>query len=137
MKTSVQRWVFGSFKTLLLCALLGCLPMPTAAQAQEVDTADFIDGFPDVPVLASVKALLGDPVVFDTPSGTVAEASLSLSEPFVRVARQYNAALSSLGWRCAGYRNGLLCRREDSKLTVSSGSADEDSLTMSLRLEPS
>lgn len=136
MKFTVKNRFFAAWRLLFLSALLSLVPTVVSAQPQDPEAPQFIDGFPDVPLLSSVMSLLGEPVVFDTPAGTVAEASLALTEPYERVVSQYGAALTSLGWGCEGLGGSLKCRREDSQLTVSSGSGTQGVPTMLLRLEP-
>ncbi len=93
----------------------------------------FIDGFPDVPLLESVRLADGEsPVIFDTPGGTVAEVQLTSSEPDGLLAR-YGATLRGLGWSCTQGRS-LICQRADNRLKLSAAAGGAD--RFALRLEP-
>jgi len=96
----------------------------------------FIEGFPDIPYLDIVTAVVGEPVVFDTASGTVAEVGIQFSESAATVFVVYSKALAGLGWACTNSISDLRCTRENSliQLTVPSGNNATDIFI--LRLEP-
>lgn len=96
----------------------------------------FIDGFPDIPYLDIVTAVVGEPVVFDTAGGTVAEVGIQFSEPADTVFIIYSKALAGLGWACANTKVDLRCTRENSFIQISAPSGDSTTDTFILRLEP-
>ncbi len=101
-------------------------------------TADdrFIDGFPDIPYLDIVSAVIGEPLVFDTASGTVAEVGLQFSEPAAKVLLIYGEALGGLGWTCTKTDLYLRCIREQSLIQLTAPSSKSPNDSFILRLEP-
>ena len=106
--------------------------LASAVQAEDV----FIEGLPDVPQLSIVSSIDGEPVIFDTPSGTVAEFGLNLSSPAPAALKAYNDALTGLGWACTSKPNGMTCAREENRLVFSSPEGEEKGKRIILRLEP-
>jgi len=96
----------------------------------------FIDGFPDIPYLDIVSAVVGEPLVFDTASGTVAEVGLQFSEPAAKVLAIYGEALGGLGWTCTKTNISLRCNREESLIQLTAPSSKNPNDSFILRLEP-
>lgn len=96
----------------------------------------FIDGFPDIPYLDIVLAVLGEPVIFDTASGTVAEVGIQFSEPAPTVFSSYSNALVGLGWNCTTAASNLRCIRDDSLVQLTAPISNDAADTFILRLEP-
>ncbi len=96
----------------------------------------FIDGFPDIPYLDIVSAVIGEPLVFDTASGTVAEVGLQFSEPATNVFALYGEALDGLGWTCTKTDMYLRCIREQSLIQLTAPSSKKPDDSFILRLEP-
>lgn len=122
-------------RSTFIARITACLVMLTASFAGAAQDR-FIDGFPDIPYLDIVLAVMGEPVIFDTASGTVAEVGIQFSEPAPAVFAAYSKALVGLGWNCAATASNLRCTREDSliQLTAPEGNGAAD--TFILRLEP-
>ncbi len=96
----------------------------------------FLEGFPDVPVLPVVKSVEDSPVIFDTPSGTVAEATLILRQPSAVALKLYAKALTPLGWLCKESGKNLLCKRDENRLTLGPENQNSDSRKLILSLAP-
>lgn len=96
----------------------------------------FIEGFPDIPYLDIVLAVIGEPVIFDTASGTVAEVGIQFSEPASKVFIVYSEALTGLGWACNKPVHDLRCTRENSLIQLSAPDGNNTTDTFILRLEP-
>ncbi|WP_262693230.1 hypothetical protein [Kordiimonas aquimaris] len=96
----------------------------------------FIDGFPDVPHLNIVSKIDGEPVVFDTASGTVAEVGLYISVPAATAFSRYSDALKELGWECVLRGTELTCTRNESKLSLTAPDTRTSEAIFILRLEP-
>jgi hypothetical protein len=129
----VQKVCRKCAEKLAICAISVLLLCSGIAHA--VDDV-FIEGLPDVPQLEMVTAIEGEPVIFDTPSGTVAEFTLILSAAPEEAARAYDAALTGLGWACVAEPALLTCAREENRLVFTKpeeGAADHRII---LRLEP-
>lgn len=126
----------GRFVAGLFAMLLFLLPISAGAQDEAESQSYFVDGFPDVPLLSVVAATLGEPVVFDTPAGTVATVNMALSASFDEAARAYETALKSLGWVCVGAESVHVCSREGSKLSLSELNDEGAKPAMTMRLEP-
>ena len=120
-------------RTALICAAgVHNLSIGFAHAADDV----FIEGLPDVPQLELVTAIEGEPVIFDTPSGTVAEFTLILSASPEEAAQAYDAALTGLGWACVAESPLLTCAREENRLVFTKPEGDESGRHIMLRLEP-
>jgi len=115
----------------LLPALM-ILLLSLSARAEE----SFIDGFPDVPMLPVIRAIEGEPVVFDTPGGTVAEATLMLEGTAAKAMESYRESLTALGWTCDNPTTAMHCWREENRLTFKHPADNEAGDRLILRLEP-
>ena len=107
---------------------------PAAAIAKQAER--FIDGFPDVPYLEIISTIVGEPVMFDTNSGTVAETTIQFSVSTEQAIRAYGTALKGLGWTCSKTGLSLRCLREDNMVQFEPASGDNAASTLILRLEP-
>ena len=115
-----------------VAACTAWLSLSSAGAAQD----RFIEGFPDVPYLDIVSAVVGEPVIFDTAGGTVAEVGIQFSEPAAKVFIIYSGALTGLGWNCANTSSDLHCTREGSLIQLTAPSENNATGTFILRLEP-
>lgn len=117
-----------------ICAFfyVSCAVSFAPALAEDI----FIDGLPDVPLLDVVSAIEGDPVIFDTPSGTVAEFSLTLNVAGHEAVARYDAALTALGWACLRKAQSMSCEREENRLVFTSPTEGHKAHRIILRLEP-
>lgn len=105
----------------------------TGATAAE-DT--FIEGFPDVPLLAGIQEDESSRTVFDTPSGTVAETTLIADQSAQDILLRYAADLPALGWACNGVATELHCVRESDELVFEPGTSAPGTARIILRLVP-
>lgn len=96
----------------------------------------FLEGFPDVPYLDVIRAVEGEPVIFDTPSGTVAETTLQLATSGANAMELYRESLSALGWTCDSPALALTCSRYGNRLSLKSPNPSAQEGTLILRLEP-
>lgn len=96
----------------------------------------FIEGFPDVPYLDIISTIVGEPVIFDTAGGTVAEIGLQFSEPASTAFTLYSRALVGLGWNCNKTEARLRCTREKSLIQLAAPSSNDATNIFILRLEP-
>lgn len=117
---------------LLLCVLTA--GGGTGAPAQDDDS--FIDGFPDVPYMDIIERIDGEPMIFDTASGTVAEATIFFSVTANQATKEYQAALNGLGWACEQTQRELSCMRENTVVSFIAQTSSQNSSSFILRLEP-
>ncbi len=121
-------------KQALLILSVVALNGSGSALAQDGD--GFIEGFPDVPYINSIERIDGEPMVFDTPSGTVAEAIIFFSATATQVIESYQAALSGLGWNCQPDEVALMCNRDSAGVSFTFQSNTQTGSRFILRLEP-
>lgn len=122
----------GTSLTMRLLLPIVILLSGASARAEE----SFIDGFPDVPMLSVIRALEGEPMVFDTPGGTVAEATFLLEGTAAKAMESYRESMTGLGWTCDSPTAAMHCWREENRLTFK-GAAGEDGIArLVIRLEP-
>lgn len=119
-------------KTALICAVSVRVLCGSFVLAEDA----FLEGLPDVPQLEMVTAFEGEPVIFDTPSGTVAEFTLMLSGTAEEAAKAYEAALTGLGWACVAESAHLTCAREENRLVFTKPEEGAPAHRIILRLEP-
>ena len=129
-KLDIKMTPFGFHKCIVFCA--AWLAVSVAVTAND----RFIDGFPDIPYLDIVSAVVGEPLVFDTASGTVAEVAIQFSEPTAKVFALYGEALGGLGWACTKTDSYLRCIREQSLIQLTAPSSKSPNDSFILRLEP-
>ncbi|UTW58721.1 hypothetical protein KFE96_18210 [Kordiimonas sp. SCSIO 12603] len=108
----------------------------TFASSALIAEDGFIEGFPDIPKLEIVSEIAGDPVVFDTPSGTVAEATLLTSNKGTEALNAYKTALSALGWSCKRPPQSLKCTRGGNTVTFLNDIPQAETGRIILRLAP-
>lgn len=118
-------------KTLM--AVVTALSFPVGAQQTE---QTFLDGFPDVPLVAGIRDVDGESVLFDTPSGTIAEVKLLVEGGADHVFDNFKEALAALGWSCAKKPQALTCEREKNRLVFFDTDPRRKNGTIILRLEP-
>ena len=106
----------------------------TALQAQE--NSRFIEGFPDVPYMDFIERIDDEPMVFDTASGTVAEATVFFSVSANQAMLDYQAALTGLGWTCEKTEAELSCIRENTIVSFAFQTNTQTGSSFILRLEP-
>ncbi len=130
MKKLVQSWR-GAVKGKVLLSCVAAA-VSFSAKADQV----FLEGFPDVPLLEGVEEQAGGKVVFDAPSGTVAETVIRASENSRTVLDSYIKELPVLGWKCDRLPQGLRCKREGNNLVFLDQAPNAASALIILRLEP-
>ncbi len=123
-----------NWKRLIRYPVLALVALGLAHVAVAQDR--FIDGFPDVPYLDIIEVVLGEPMVFDTASGTVAEVSIQFSAPASTVLSEYGTALSGLGWTCTKTARQLSCLRDTNIVQLTPTNTGGEAVTFILRLEP-
>lgn len=96
----------------------------------------FIEGFPDIPKLPVISELAGEMVVFDTPSGTVAEATLIANKSGKETLNAYKTALSALGWQCKRPPQSLKCTRAGNTVVFLDDAPSNKTGRIILRLAP-
>lgn len=98
----------GSRTTALLLApllaVLLALGAVATSGAAERSASDFVPGFPDVPLMQGLDMEEDDTVVFDKPSGRIAEAAAAGPVGEADLISYYTAALPALGWRAGAGR---------------------------------
>lgn len=129
-KLGITMTINGFQKCIAACTVLLSVSVAGATDDR------FIDGFPDIPYLDIVSAVVGEPLVFDTASGTVAEVGLQFSEPTAKVLAVYGEALGGLGWACTKTDAYLRCIREQSLIQLTAPSSKVPNDSFILRLEP-
>lgn len=115
-----------------LILAIGVFFSGAAAYADQV----FIEGFPDVPLLEGMTEQTAERLVFDAPSGTVAETAIRAEKPGIAIIADYAKELPSFGWRCERIPSNLRCTREKNVLVFSNKTPAEESGLIILRLEP-
>ncbi len=115
--------------------LIACFAGVAGATGSFADDR-FIDGFPDVPYLDIISTIVGEPVVFDTPSGTVAEVGILFSVSESDVFNTYSNALEGLGWGCNKTPSAINCIRDNSVVQLTSHLNSSTGAAFILRLEP-
>lgn len=122
---------------LSVIVALGALAAMILAHAgQALQSSDFIEGFPDVPMLDNVRGMEGEPVFFDTLSGTVAEVTLLIEGGGDKAMEAYDTALGALGWQCETGPQFLRCDREANRLVFFDPDPKVKNGRIILRLEP-
>jgi hypothetical protein len=127
MRKTIKKWA-----TFTVIGLISTTVLTQESTAQE----DFLTGFPDVPQLDIISEIVGEPVVFDTASGTVAEARLKFSINAPDTLKQYGSALTALGWTCKKTKALLKCEKEENQVSLSPPAKTENTDIFILRLEP-
>lgn len=117
-----QRSALGA-ALMFLCVGFG----GSAVQAAE---PEFIAGLNDVPVMPGL-APLGETLVFDKPTGRIAEAVFTSRSNADAVAKFYAETLPQLGWRAAG-RNRFVRDHEELALHLTGNGAS----TLRIVLQP-
>jgi len=112
--------------------------MLVLASCAQIAWADetFIAGFPDVPLIEGVREVTTERIVFDTPSGTVAEILITSIGPAKQVLDRYATALPAFGWLCQREALKLSCVREGNSLSFTNKNPKNKSGRIILRLEP-
>ncbi len=118
-------------KILLWTVALLTVPL----NAQDIEQA-FIDGFPDVPLLAGMQEIAEERLVFDTPAGTVAQSELKGEKSAKAALDRYQNALPTFGWHCERSTLKLVCLLDGNRLTFTRKTAPKKSGRIILRLEP-
>jgi len=96
----------------------------------------FVEGFPDVPLVAGVHEVDGEKMLFDTPAGTLGEVHLTGLESSAALIDAYALALPPLGWRCLSSGATLGCERGKDKLSLSPRKAKHGQGYIVIKLEP-
>ncbi|WCL54365.1 hypothetical protein [Gimibacter soli] len=96
----------------------------------------FIEGFPDVPLIAGVREVDGEKMLFDTPSGTLGEVHLVGGKSSAELIDAYALALPPLGWNCLEHGGVLACERGKDKLALSPRKTTGRAGYIVIKLEP-
>ena len=96
----------------------------------------FLDGFPDVPLVAGMTENEDERVVFDTPAGTVAETSIRADIAGQQMLDLYEDKLLPFGWACVRHPLSLTCKRENNRLLFLDKTLAGQNGLIILRLEP-
>lgn len=91
-------------KIMAFCTLTAVL-LAARVQAQEFDSAVYVPGTEDVPLMPGLAAAADGGLVFDQPQGRIVEATASGSVRRRDVIAFYRASLPELGWAVRGNRN--------------------------------
>ena len=134
-----MKTVFNK-QTVLVAGLLAIFGMTVTSIAPALMADDteqvFIEGFPDVPLLAGLQERIEDRVVFDAPSGTVAETVIRSNKPGSLVIDEYAKELVVFGWVCARQAMNMRCTREKSVLVFLNKTPAKKTGIIMLRLQP-
>lgn len=96
----------------------------------------FLEGFPDVPLLTGMAEESGERMVFDAPSGTVAETSIRSDQSGSSIIDAYAKELPAFGWSCKKQPTNMRCTREQNVLVFLNKTPTEEQGRIILRLEP-
>ena len=128
-----QAKLFATFLAGLVVAFgISATPSFAASEPEQV----FIEGFPDVPLLAGLEEQAEDRVVFDAPSGTVAETVIRSNKAGKLVIDDYAKELVVFGWSCARQAMNMRCTREKSALVFLNKTPAKKTGVIILRLRP-
>lgn len=130
-----EKYTHFKQRLLVIASLVTLVGSASHATTQQ-DTRDFIEGFPDIPRLEIVADIIGEPVVFDTASGTVAEVELKINTNMSGAFAAYSRALKPLGWSCRQGPSRLACSRGDSVVSMAPSEEENNDQILILRLEP-
>ncbi|MBL4837016.1 MAG: hypothetical protein JKY34_05510, partial [Kordiimonadaceae bacterium] len=103
-----------------------------AQQAEQV----FIEGFPDVPLLEGMEEQAGERLVFDAPSGTVAETMILANKSGKAIIDDYARELAVFGWLCVRQPMAMRCHREKNALVFLNKAPAKKTGIIILRLKP-
>lgn len=123
------------FMHKFMTAAVMAITFAFAGHANE-DAPVFLEGFPDVPLVEGVSEVEDERVVFDTPGGTVAQATLESTIGFQKALEGFASALTALGWDCSPVEAGLGCSRDESRLAFNADPNAQSGTRIILRLEP-
>ena len=97
----------AAFAALLLAgpvlAGLAGVPLPAPARA---DSARYVEGMGDVPVMPGLAPAEEAPLVFDKPAGRIAQSVMAGAVDRGAVLAFYNQTMPQLGWSRAPQRTG-------------------------------
>ncbi|MBV1901128.1 MAG: hypothetical protein KUG56_05590 [Kordiimonadaceae bacterium] len=127
---SVGAWLVLAGAVTGLTGMAG-----TAVYAQQAEQV-FIEGFPDVPLLEGMEEQAGERLVFDAPSGTVAETVIRANKPGKAIMDAYARELTVFGWACVPQPMALRCQREKNALIFLDKAPTKKSGIIILRLLP-
>ena len=105
---------FTQLSAILLVVLL-CI-----GGGLRANEADFVDGFEDLPLMPGLAVDDQAGLLFDKPSGRIAEAVAGGAVPASEIRSFYGATLPELGWQPVGSDglDMLLFRRSDETLRI-------------------
>jgi len=118
---------------MVAVALVAAMPAgAVSADAGAGEAGAFVAGTEDLPLMAGLRQMPDQGVVFETAQGRIVEVFAVGFLDRARVERFYVDSLPQLGWRHAG---GLTFRREGEVLTLSFPQG-ADPLTVRFRIAP-
>lgn len=124
-----------------LVALLMAIMAASVSVAQDPEASVFIDGFGDIPLLDEFQEVPDSRMIFDTPSGTIANIRLSSTLGARAAIEAYSAALEALGWQPHAINEGgcerltISYTRDDMVLTIATSDLESGSRAF-LLLQP-
>lgn len=100
---------------------------------QSVHADAFVPGLDDVPLMAGFETDESAGIVFETPEGRIAEATVSGQASRTEVLKFYETTLPQLGWQPSG--DGSF-QREQETLTIEMTQENNNLLTIRFRIKP-
>ena len=88
-----------------LAGLAG-VPLPATSSAWAADSARYVEGMGDVPVMPGLAPAEEAPLVFDKPAGRIAQSVMAGAMDRNAVLSFYNQTMPQLGWSRAPQRAG-------------------------------
>ncbi|MDQ2105740.1 hypothetical protein [Azospirillum isscasi] len=87
-------------------ALAGLAGVPLPASARAAESARYVEGMGDVPVMPGLAPAEEAPLVFDKPAGRIAQSVMAGTMDRGAVLAFYNQTMPQLGWSRAPQRAG-------------------------------
>lgn len=102
--------------------ILSCwIFLPLQQTLNAFETVQFLTGFKDVPLLEGFIEDKDQSMIYDTPSGTIAQAVIYPEDNKKQTAEivvvLYKKSLQALGWHCRATEQ-LICRQSATQLTI-------------------
>ncbi|AWJ84095.1 hypothetical protein TSH58p_11530 [Azospirillum sp. TSH58] len=88
-----------------LAGLAG-VPLPATSSAWAADSARYVEGMGDVPVMPGLAPAEEAPLVFDKPAGRIAQSVMAGAMDRNAVLSFYNQTMPQLGWSRTAQRAG-------------------------------
>lgn len=122
--------------TLALLTLWTLVLAPFGQASTDQTGTSFIEGLNDLPIIEGLK-VADDPVVFDSPKGTIAEVILIGSGSAARYFAIYKESMTAFGWKCSALSlPTLTCGKTGEKLVFTDISTESDQTRLQVKLSP-